>query len=63
MIDSRAIFGFFRDPKTPDPTDPTDEKEGHKIDSFKGNLNKNAVYRKYSAKSSVLACVFGPEME
>ena len=41
MTDSRAMLGFFTDSITADPTDPTDKKEGHKIDSFKGNLSKN----------------------
>ena len=54
-IDSRTIFGFFRDPGTADPTqpDPSDKKKGHEIDSFKGNLSKNTKFRKYSTKSLV----------
>ena len=56
MIDSRSIFGFFADSKTPDRldrSDPTDKKEGHEINSFKGNLSKNVKFQKYSAKSIV----------
>ena len=60
MIDYRAIFVFFRDPKTADPTGPTDptdrptdKKEGHEIDSFKGNLSRNTKFRIFSAKSLV----------
>ena len=53
-IDYRAIFGFFMDSKTADrPTDPTDKKGGHEIDTFKGNLSKNAEFRKYPIKSLV----------
>ena len=60
MIDSRAIFVFFRDPKTPDrPVDPFDKKEVCKIDSFKGNFNKNMEFEKCSTESSVLAGVLG----
>ena len=46
IIDYRAIFEFFVDSKTPDPTRPTDKKEGHEINSFKGNLSKNVEFRK-----------------
>ena len=59
MIDSRAIFGYFRDPKI---ARPTDKKEGHEIDSFKGNLSKNTEFRKKSTKIVSLACVLDPKM-
>ena len=60
MIDSRAIFVFFRDPKIPDrPVDPFDKKEVWKIDSFKGIIDKNIEFEKCSIKSSVSAGVSG----
>ena len=65
MIDSHAIFGFFMDPRTTDltrSTDPTDKKEGHEIDSFKGNLSKIAEFEKYSTKIVSLAGVLGTKM-
>ena len=38
-------FLGIRKPPT-DPTDrPTDKKEGHEIDSFKGNLSKSVKFR------------------
>ena len=40
MIDSRAIFGFLRIQEPPTrPTDPSDKKEGHEIDSLSGVLD------------------------
>ena len=40
MIDSRAIFGFLRIQEPPTrPTDPSDKKEGHEIDSLAGVLD------------------------
>ena len=52
MLDRRAIFGILRIQEP--PTDPTHrQKEGREIDSFKGNLSKNAEFRKYSIKSLV----------
>ena len=44
------LFLYFlgiRKPST-DPTRPTDKKEGHEIDWFKGYLSKNTEFQKIS---------------
>ena len=59
-IDYRAIFGFFTDPRTADR--PTDKKEDHEIDSFKGNSSKNVEFQKILHKIVCLAGVLDPKM-